>query len=263
MIVFSVVYFVQWFQGAKTKNYTVLYTVLYIFLHNFLSFRLYLIYLFLFMFFLFIFSVVIVLFAHVFSVLGGIVMQPSFPQEINKVFLIGIFIDALLSSWQHGTIMHASYQCPALFQNLWFNELINNLLCVHRHKEGSGMSLHGHRYCGRLQWQRANSSCPLAILAGQFPRRRFCERSHSCDSSSLCSLHPGGHSKAQPTASICTSVCLLWTPAALVPPTPHILHWAVRYSWRELYLYHHGSLAVAIYNQLISPFDLSLHNKRL
>lgn len=133
-----------------------------------------------------------------------------------------LFIYTILSAWQHGSVIYASYQCPTLCQNLRFNKLINNPPCVHRYKEGWGMSLHGHRYCGRLRWQRANGFCPLAILAKQFPGRHFCERGHSW----AFDCHSGGRSKAQLTASIYISslVCLLWT--APVPSPTHIPHWA-------------------------------------
>lgn len=124
----------------------------------------------------------------------------------------------------------------------------------------------------QIQWQMAPapSLSWLNNFPGDISARGVIPVWWACDSSSFCSHHPGGRSKAQLTASIYKSslVCLLWTPA-----TPRSL--SSTHPWLSckllcltlslsslqgtLYLYHPGSLAVyiiAIYNQLIHLWPL-------
>lgn len=108
--------------------------------------------------------------------------------------------------------------CPTLFQNLWFNKLINNPPCVHRHKEGYRMSVHSHRYRGRFSGGRQMAPALSPSWLNFFPG----DISASLGSSWLIlRLFPSScwPEKALLAVSMYTSslVCLLWTPAAIIP----------------------------------------------
>lgn len=162
--------------------------------------------------------------------------------------------------------------CPTLFQNLWFNKLINNPPCVHRYKEGYRMSVHSHRYRGRFSGGRqmapALSPSWLNFFPGDISASGVILVLVAPDSSSVCSLHPAGLRKL---CLLSPCIQVLWSafcehqqpsfPFLSIPALscklPIFLYLSLSCPsslLRTLYLYHPGSLTVyiiAIYNWLI------------